>query len=439
MFVQFYIVSGFTISKMYKGPLGVTEQQVLIGTLTLWGLFNFLIYVVGMLEEFIDSLSPHFSHRYLFVVQFLSVKCSEMLPSVPTELTLMDMEGKARRANWRPDQRYMDGPGWKDFVDSHNLQINDACVMEVINSSEQNFVVKVHILHAHEMERSPEPQAAIPAPVPPALAAGAPKTLEVAKTLEAAKPPAVPVPVGLGTKTRSSNLLHGVSPRTSKRTRTPTPTRNLEQQPEIPRPSATTADDQALIELTRPSPVKRPRRRSSSSPSTPRPRRDSAPPTREEPQQQQANKPARVVKQKVERRQHTLYVPHVVQKKAKPEVVGVAAKGGGGASSQSASLVQLRNSGNNTDEANVSVGVNPKPKPKTKQVRTRNSQKLHYKVAKVLDRRKSLQGSSFLVELREKVSPESIHKRMKARQDSNGRWWVPQNHFNQSLSSCYIE
>ena len=62
---------------------------------------------------------------FLHCVQFLSVKCSEMLPSMPIELTLINTDGNARKASWKPDQCWMNGPAWEDFVDSHNLEVRD--------------------------------------------------------------------------------------------------------------------------------------------------------------------------------------------------------------------------------------------------------------------------------------------------------------------------
>jgi hypothetical protein len=45
----------------------------------------------------------------------------------------------------------------------------------------------------------------------------------------------------------------------------------------------------------------------------------------------------------------------------------------------------------------------------------------------------------FLVELKEMVTQSSGQKKVKAKQDEKGRWWVPHSHFTSDFSSCYIE
>lgn len=125
-----------------------------------------------------------------------------------------------------------------------------------------------------------------------------------------------------------------------------------------------------------------------------------------------------VKKSKGMRRRHSLYTPHVHRKDKSENMV---------AASQSASKLQLRSS--------MTDGSSENPK----QVQTRNFQRPHYKVAKMIDRRRSLGGVVFLVELSERVSIPRNSRRLKAQQDEKGRWWVPHNHFSKDFTSCYIE
>ncbi|KAG0625460.1 hypothetical protein M758_2G057300 [Ceratodon purpureus] len=86
---------------------------------------------------------------------FVSLNCAELLPSENAEVTLLDSNGVSCKVNWNADKRHLQGPGWRDFVSSHNLQLHDVFVLEVPENSEQRFVVLVHIFHAHEMEDLP--------------------------------------------------------------------------------------------------------------------------------------------------------------------------------------------------------------------------------------------------------------------------------------------
>ncbi|KAG0586829.1 hypothetical protein KC19_2G120800 [Ceratodon purpureus] len=86
---------------------------------------------------------------------FVSLNCAELLPSENAEVTLLDSNGVSCKVHWNADKRHFQGPGWRDFVSSHNLQLHDVFVLEVPENSEQRFVVLVHIFHAHEMENLP--------------------------------------------------------------------------------------------------------------------------------------------------------------------------------------------------------------------------------------------------------------------------------------------
>lgn len=93
---------------------------------------------------------------------FVTVKCAGLLPTKPAELSLVDTDGYVRKANWRPGKRYMLGAGWKDFVETHNVQESDVCVLELIDRSQVNCKLLVHVFRAREMER--EHEQSIPAP-----------------------------------------------------------------------------------------------------------------------------------------------------------------------------------------------------------------------------------------------------------------------------------
>lgn len=423
---------------------------------------------------------------------FVSLKCAEMLPSEGAELSLLDSKGVARKASWNADRRVLQGPGWREFVDAHKLQLDDVFVLEVLESSEQRFVVLVHIFHAHEMENLPVPA--------------------VTRYVQASPAPGyVPATPAGAAKTRSSNMLHGFSPLSPTRRKKAPPDVDGAVRAELPRSRASPDHARAATrELPKPATTRKPR---IPSPSTPgrvraaavtlsppnkrmkvvaapnahravvrtelprsppvtstarvdaelpgssimtRPRRQSSSPlkpatlslasvpttaslasvpttaslasvrksdTGDEPSRDVVHESARVAvkvelaklggraKQKAVRERAKLYTPHE-RRKDEPKA--------------SKATVQQLQQHRRTDGPE-------------KQVRTRNSRKVHYSVAKLLDRRKSVQGDvSFLVELEEPVKRSSIHKSMKAKQDAQGRWWVPHHHFTQDFNSCFL-
>jgi hypothetical protein len=412
----------------------------------------------------------------------VSLKCAEMLPSEAAELTLLDSEGVSRKASWNADRRFLQGPGWREFVDAHKLQLNDVFVLEVLESSEQRFVVLVHIFHAHEMEN-------LPVPAVTRYVQASPATGYVQAT------PA-------GAKTRSSTMLHGFSPLSPTRRKKAPPDADEAVRAVLPRSRASPDHARAATrELPKPATTRKPRipspstpgrvRAAAVTPSPPnkrmkvvpapnahkavvrtelprsppvastadaarvlpgssimtRPRRQSSSPLKpatpslasvpttaslasvrkadtgdDEPPRDVVHESVRVAvkvehaklggrtKQKAVRERAKLYTPHE-RRKDEPKASKVTVQ-------------QLQQRSTDGSE---------------KQVRTQNSRKVHYSVAKLLDRRKSVQGDVlFLVELEEPVSRRSIHKRMKAKQDAQGRWWVPHHHFTQDFNSCFL-
>lgn len=319
----------------------------------------------------------------------MSVKCAAIFPKVTRALELEDNEGCVRKANWRPERRYMQGPGWKDFVDSHALEADDVCVMEVVVNKEEDFRVRVHVFRAHEMRKDE---------VVPETPSGARTRSEAkgglspgmstlinhqdekkrrhAEDKDGEQTPDEKLRKVVG---RSKNLLTGEPPgskRMSKRT---------------PEPPAWLKDKAFSVEANgEPSKVAKPG-------------------------------PTKALKQS-KKKQGTDDSETLDASTPASTTLG----DGSGSTQEKSARKQKKLKVSSVDVTERRKSTNDKIK----------SQKL-YNVVRLLDRRKGLNGVVFLVELDGEVIQS--HKKGKVKQDESGHWWVPYDHFTSDFISCYVD
>lgn len=313
--------------------------------------------------------------------------CADIFPKAASQIILVDADGYMRSANWRPLSRYMQGPGWRDFVVSHFLEEEDICVMEVVHRSSSLFKVQVHIFRIPQFMHTAQVQG---------------RSISVnANTL-----------VETGHTQRTPSKQHNLS--NQKRGR------DVDKEDEgggakvVARTYTESAETSAMNKFLR-----------------------------------AGEASDRVVKNKnkklIDNCRGLLPEPVERTRSARKLTLKVGRTGMKRAVSQRRSplistkrpiptgLVPVKNTNKQKPERNRVVKSKNEP-TKSSTGPKWNSGKLH-KVVRLLDRRKGLTGAVFLVELEGALK---VSKKGKVKQDESGNWWVPYDQFTSDFLSCYI-
>ena len=353
----------------------------------------------------------------------MSVKCAAIFPKVTRSLELEDNEGCVRKANWRPERRYMQGPGWKDFVDSHALEVDDVCVMEVVANKEKDFRVRVHVFRAHEMRKDEE------VPVTPS---GARTHSEAKGRISPGMSPLINHP-GEKKRRRAEDKEGEKTPDEQKRRRADdkegekTPDEKKRRRAKDKEGEKTPDDKLRKVVgrsknlLTRESPVSK--RMSKRKPEPPAWLKDKAFSVEANGEPSKVAKPGPTKALKQSKKKQGTDDSGTLDASTPPSTM---LGDGSGSTQEKSARKQKKLKVSSIDITERKKSTNDKIK----------SHKL-YNVVRLLDRRKGLNGVVFLVELDGEVIQS--HKKGKVKQDESGHWWVPYDHFTSDFISCYVD